>query len=199
MKDIRKVLLGLVIGIIVGAGGLLYFATHYDRNPSGKVSQIETSTIEYGLQDIGELATETYNFTKVSVYDSAKQFNGINIPFTKSKVIFSYDGTIKAGIEFSEITLEVDHENKKVTVSLPKAKILSSELDHDSFKLYDEKNSIFNPISVRDVNDTQNTLLTDARDEAVAAGLLERADRNARIIVENFIAGYLEDYEIAFK
>jgi hypothetical protein len=86
-----------------------------------------------------------------------------------------------------------------VTVKLPQTKILSSELDYDSFKLYDEKNSIFNPIGVEVVNESNNNLLTSAEEQAIKGGLLERAEENAKLIITNFINGYLEDYTVQFE
>ncbi|MBQ3394480.1 MAG: DUF4230 domain-containing protein [Oscillospiraceae bacterium] len=195
----KKTLIGVVIGMVLGAARLFGILTYLGSNPTGKVSTFDDTTIEYGLHDIGELATESYNFTKVETYESTKQLSGITIPFTRSKFIYSYNGVIKAGIEFGDITLSFNAEEKTVTVKLPKVKILSSELDFDSFKLYDEKNSIFNPIGVEVVNESNNTLLTNAEKEAVQGGLLDRAEENAKVIITNFINGYLEDYTVIFE
>ncbi|HIT64986.1 MAG TPA: DUF4230 domain-containing protein [Candidatus Ventrimonas merdavium] len=59
-----------------------------------------------------------------------------------------WEGTIKAGIEITDITAEVDETNKVITVYLPKAKILSHEIDDESFETLDEKAGLFNPIEV---------------------------------------------------
>lgn len=195
----KKTIVGIVIGMILGAARLFGILTYLSANPTGKINTFDNTTIEYGLHDIGELATESYNFTKVETYESSKQMSGITIPFTKSKFIYSYNGVIKAGIEFGDIVLDFNTEEKVVTVKLPKVKILSSELDYDSFKLYDEKNSIFNPISVEVVNESNNNLLTTAEKEAVRGGLFERAEENAKRIITNFIKGYLEDYTVKFE
>ena len=85
---IKNTIIAVLIGVIVGVAGMFALDAYMDRNPSGKVKHIDTTTIEYGLHDIGELATESYNFTKVATFDSTKQIKGINIPFTKSKFIY---------------------------------------------------------------------------------------------------------------
>ncbi len=195
----KKTLIGVAIGMVLGAGLLFGVLAYISGNPTGKVSAFDNTTIEYGLHDIGELATESYNFTKVETYESTKQLSGITIPFTKSKFIYSYNGVIKAGIEFGDVVLNFNTEDKVVTVKLPQTKILSSELDYDSFKLYDEKNSIFNPIGVEVVNESNNNLLTSAEEQAIKGGLLERAEENAKLIITNFINGYLEDYTVQFE
>ena len=154
-----------------------------------KEVEITADIIAEELRDIGELATEEYEYTGVETFDEAKSFKGFEIPFTQSKFIYSYDGTIKAGIDFTAIHVEKDDQKKQVIVTIPKSKILSSEIDESSFQLYDEKNSIFNPIGVGDVNDTVVNLKSNAEKKALEKGLLDRADKNAESLIRGFVKG----------
>ena len=109
---------------------------------------ISGEIIQAGLADIGELATEEYYFTEVETYDSTKTFMDFNLPFTTTRFVYSYDGVIKAGIDFTGIEVEKDDLLKTITIRLPKSKILSSEIDESSFQVYDEEQSIFNKVSI---------------------------------------------------
>ena len=71
-----------------------------------KEVEITSVTIRDGLRDIGKLCTAEYYFTHVTTFDSQKQINGFIIPLTKSSFVYSYDGTIYAGIDFTKITVE---------------------------------------------------------------------------------------------
>lgn len=161
--------------------------------------------IRDGLRDIGELATEEYSYTEVGTFDSQKSVQlfgyDVTVPFTQSKFIYTYEGTIKAGVDFTCITVEKVDDSKRVTVTLPKAEILSAELDENSFQLYDEKNNIFNPFSVRDVNETNRTLKQHAEEKAIEKGLLKRADANAKAMIRSFLMSTydLEGYMIQVK
>lgn len=165
--------------------------------------EITGETIRSGLRDIGELATEEYWFTQVQSYDSTKSATLFNItfdiPLTRSKFIYSYDGVIKAGVDFTKAEVEKDDARRLITVTLPKSHILSSEIDFDSFELYDEQTSIFNPVSVSDVNDTNRTMMRSAEKDALAKGLLERADANAETLIRNFLRGGYDVLEYAVK
>ena len=152
-----------------------------------KELEITGEMIREEIRAIGELATEEYAYTEVETYDESKSFKGIEIPFTQSKFIFSYDGTIKAGIDFTQITVEKDDKKKEVVITLPEVKILSSEIDEKSFELYDEKNSIFNPIGVNDVNDSVINLKEVAEKKALEKGLLEKAKENAKSMIKSFV------------
>lgn len=162
---------------------------------------ISADVIQDGLKDMGELATEEYYFKEVVSYSSIKQFLGLNLGVTESSYLAGYEGVIKAGIDFTQITISKDDENKVITVTLPKAKILSSEIDPDSFELYSEKEGWGNPISVTDYNNSLAELKKKAESSATERGVLERADENAQLIIKNFILTLLDDpsYTVQFN
>ncbi len=204
----------VVLCLLLVAGGIFYFTReHYNQiqtvrtvDETPAVVEIETvisgEIMQEKLQSIGELATEEYTYTEVGSYDSRKSVElfgkNIGIPLTRASFIYSYDGAIKAGIDFTGIRVEKDDELKRIVVILPKAKILSSELFADSFRLYDEKNNIFNPIGVESVTDASRQLKENAENRALENGLLERADEHARAMVRTFLesAFGLDDYLI---
>lgn len=76
---------------------------------------------------------------------------------------------VKAGIDFNKITWSV--KNKTITVKMPESKILSCELDMDSFKVYHEEESIFTKITLKDNNKSFEKLKATAKKDANANGL----------------------------
>ena len=91
-------------------------------------------------------------------------------------------------------------EGKTITVTLPEVKILSSQLDLDSFQLYHEAESIFMRISLKDNNEAIKAMVADAQEQAVANGLLEEARKNGELILQGFFANVydLSEYTIEF-
>lgn len=163
-----------------------------------KEIQISGETIRASMANIGKLCTAEYSFTHVERVDSSREINGFRIPFTTATFIYSYDGTVMAGIDFTRIRIEKDDLKKQITVVLPGAEVFSSDIDQDSFELYDERNNIFNPISVADVADSFAELKNNEEKKAVDEGLLDRARSNAEELVKNFMLGSydIEGYEI---
>lgn len=213
MKKLKIALAVLLAFVIVGVGAFLLGRSAQrgavlseEESGSGVVTEheeISGETIRSGMTDIGELATEEYWFTQVQTYDSSKSAQifdlSFDLPLTRNKFVYSYDGVIKAGVDFAAASVEVDNALRRVTVTLPKARILSSEIDYDSFELYDEQKSIFNPLSVRDVNKSDGELLRSAEKDAIAKGVLTRADENAETLVVNFLRGAFEVRSYAIK
>lgn len=159
----------------------------------------ESKTTKIGFKDIGEMATQSAYCTEVNVTEDAKELYGMRIPFTQSKYIYSYDIVIKAGYDFNEI--EWKEKNKTIEVKLPEAKVLSNELDMDSFKVYHEKESIFSKITLEENNDAVKKMKLNAQENAIANGLLENARSNAETMLTGFFADEydLDEYKIVFK
>ena len=127
--------------------------------------------------------------------------DSIKIPFTESKYVFSCDVVIKAGYDFADIDYDVERKEKVVTVHMPEAKILSSELKLDSFKVYHQQESIFNNIKVEENVEELKKLKKQTEEDAKANGLLENARTNAETLIKSFLAqSYNQDeYKYVFK
>ena len=159
----------------------------------------ESKTTKIGFEDIGEMATQSAYCTEVNVTEDAIELYGMRIPFTQSKYKYSYDIVIKAGYDFNEI--EWKEKNKTIEVKLPEAKVLSNELDMDSFKVYHEEESIFSKITLEENNDAVKKMKLNAQENAIANGLLENARSNAETMLTGFFADEydLDEYKIVFK
>lgn len=172
----------LVIALAVTVAVLAYKVTH----------KTESKAISLGFQDIGELATQSAYCTEVSKNDNDKKWFGHSLPFTKTKVIYSYDFIIKAGYDFNAITWDVNGTN--ITVKLPQVKIISNEPQPDSFKVYLEDESVFTPFTVTDNNNAIKKLQTDVQEKAISNGLYENARKNAEALITAFFA---RDYDMS--
>ena len=171
---------------------LAFFSLQNTRN--------ESRTTTLGLKDIGELATQAGYFTTVQTIDKSRSVLGVEVPGTKSRYVYSYDGTIKAGINFEDIQLDVNEEDKVITVTFPEFKILSTEIDDDSFVLYNDGANLFTSLKLEDVDKSNTELKNNARETAVKNGILDNARSNAEILIKGFLAGMydLTKYSVVF-
>ena len=155
--------------------------------------------LEERISDIGELATQEYWYKDCKTYKNAKKIKSLKIPFTTSGVIMTIEGTIKAGINFEEVDVTKDDDTKTITITIPKSKILSSELDYDTAKVLDEKESVFNKISTDKNNELLKEIKEKAEKRAIKKGLLENADKNAKIMIEDLVNSFVDDKEYTIK
>lgn len=185
----KKVVAVILLLALLGAVGTIGVKTFFYSEPK---------TTKLGFEDIGELATQAVYSTQVNVTEASLELFGVTIPFTQSKYIYSYDVVIKAGFDFGEIEWEVN--DTTILVRLPQAKILSSQLEPESFKIYHESESVFRPITLDENNAALIELKQNAERDAIANGLLDNARSNAELILKGFFAGAydMETYTVKF-
>ncbi len=188
----------MVVTVVINIKGPM--GTAFSLIKDGK--QPATSiTIEHGLRDLSSLNTAEYYYTHLCDFGDvipAPIFR-FDMPFTDNRALYTCNGFVKAGLDFSKI--EVKKFGKHITVTLPLPEITSSEIDHDSFKICYERNSIFNPIKVEQVNNSFADIKKDEETKAIETGLYTRAVDNAKLIIESFIRSSFDykEWEIEFK
>lgn len=211
---IKNVLKLLILTIILClAGSWWYFEIFSKNNPistkddEGIIQDdiaLLNETISSGLKDMGELVTAEYYFSSSETVQGVKVLDltslGIdfktNIPLTGNSFTYSYDGEIMAGIDFKEIEINIDKDNKTINIKLPQAKIISSSVDPDSYKFYEIKNNILNPINPEDYAVSFADLIHSEEEKAIEKGLLDKAIKNGQTIIRNFVKAYTEGYKI---
>ena len=140
------------------------------------------------MEDIGELSTQAAYFTNVQVISNSRELFGVTVPFTQSKYIYSYDGVIKAGIDFAKLAYTIDSNAKAITVHLPEAHITSVS------------KNIFTPLKLNDIQSSRKQMEVEAIEQATANGLLVEASENAKILIKAFLLSNpdLSDHEIVW-
>ena len=177
-RPFSVILFAVLLVVILGALGYL----------GATGTRFFSKTTRLGLKDIGELATQAGYFTSVQTINKSRNIFGIEIPGTQSNYIYSFDGTIKAGIDFQDIQLEVDDIHHVIKVTFPEFKILSTEIKDDSFILYNDGANPFTSLKVEDVQKGNAALKENARQTAIDNGILNNARTNAEVLVKGFLA-----------
>ena len=152
----------------------------------------------FDMKDIGELATQAGYFTVVNSMDDSVKLWGWSVPLTASKYIFSYDGVVKAGLDFTQLEYSVDERKKEIKVSLPEIRILSVEILEDSLEIYDEVHNIFTPLELADIHESRLSMIDEIRAKALDNGLLDQATENAKALVKGFLSGSYDQNEYQF-
>ncbi len=168
------------------------------KEPEVKVT-VETDIIEDGLNDMGFLVTQEYYFTQVEKY--TKEVKLFNILPSESEILYSYDGTVYAGVDFEGIEIEKDEETRTLNVTIPPAEIQTVDIDNSTFQVYSEKDHLWNKMQLTDYNDSLAKYKEAARKKALENGILDKADEQARKLVMNFIRSIPDaaDYKVAIE
>ncbi len=135
------------------------------------------------LKDLAELATVEYSVTKIVSYKDVAWYGD-------RKILFETAATVKAGIDLNELTdgdIRLE-DGKAVTVTLPRPKILLFNMKPEHMReIFNESGVLRSDFS----NEEKDGLLSqgekDIRNKVARMDILERAARNARILVESWL------------
>ena len=187
----------LILLVIVIAGGSYFLF----RTDNGK-PKITNETIGIQIKEIKEMSTIQYKYKELASREDWNTLFNIKLPFTKSSFILTYTGVLKLGIDFAETKIEVDEGSKTIKVTLPESKVLSNEIDMKSIKVYDETNSIFNPVKIEDYAQFTQSGKENAEADARENGIFEQSKEVAKKIITellNTTKEIKEKYKIVFE
>lgn len=148
------------------------------------------------------MSTIQYKYKQLASREDWNTLFNIKLPFTKSSFILTYTGVLKLGIDFAETKIEVDEGSKTIKVTLPESKVLSNEIDMKSIKVYDETNSIFNPVKIDDYAQFTQSGKENAEADARESGIFEQSKEVAKKIITellNTTKEIKEKYKIVFE
>ena len=202
-NKLQKVLdIKFIIAVIIII--LLCAVLVYTRKEAKSNYVSDEKITEIGFENIGELAPQSVTTTTVRVETKDLKLFNVSIPLTQSKYIYTYNTTIKAGINFSDVKWQLgdtDDTSHNIYVDIPEVKTLSADIDLDSFKVLHEENNIFSPITLTEHNDSLIQLRENALSDAINSGFYDRALDNAKTILTSFISQVYpsNEYSIIFS
>lgn len=106
---------------------------------SGNDQTVVTKSTLMEVLEISELSTITYTYNGI-VQDS--EILGITENGNEYGEItryISYEGTVKAGIDFSKIDIQIEEETKEIKVKLPETEIFDTIVDEGSLEYIHKK------------------------------------------------------------
>lgn len=153
------------------------------------------------LAPASDLISTKYYYTDADTFEDFKDINGWKLPFTTNKTVFVYDGVISAGVRLSEVTFDVDNENRVITVYMPDVEVLSHEIDMGSFQYYDVSKSVFNSTEMEEVTELFDELKQKEEEKFTGREVyMEQAKINAQTVISSFLRASEEtkDFMVVF-
>jgi len=180
---LRIVTIVLIALIVLGSG---YFG--FRRFTTVK-SESKLALVDRQLSYCQELVTAKYRYSDII---TLKKSAG----FSKSYSIIKYTGLVRAGLaDITDVSYSVSLDGKSITLTVPEAEVLGNEIVSQS--VFDEKQSVFVPISTQEIFDEIDRAKDQAVEDMIAEGILEDARTYAvRIITQFMLALGFEEVRI---
>ncbi|WP_236908518.1 DUF4230 domain-containing protein [Clostridium sp. Cult3] len=187
----------ITILLIIIAVVLSFFL--YIKFSTKKQVTLLSNTIEEKVAKILEMSTVKYNYTNVVTYKDNKKVSGLNVPFTNKSFIIKYSGYIKAGADLNGVETQVVNP-KTIKITLDKPKVFDNVIMEEDVYIYDEKDSVFNKLSFKDLYDVLIEEKKSMEEEVIEKGLLNDAQKNTEeLLVSIFESMGFDDIEIIFR
>lgn len=177
----------IFIGAIIGIGTWSHFtATKANEEKGSFVEQVK---------QLSSLATaEAYVKAVIEKEDNeifGKEIK-MNIPGTKRHILLIVPGTVIAGIDLEKISedaIEVQEEEKRVTITLPKGELIHApSLHFDDVQTFSVEGVFRSEVDWEEGYELAEEAKQLIEKEAIAQGLLEKAEENAEKVLKEFFS-----------
>ena len=181
MRRLRQIFLTGVV-LIIFAGGIWLGFTLTRWMKLGPGLHLEnTATVIQQVQTLSDLVTVKYVLEKVVILEDVKWYG-------ENRVLLLAHGIVKAGIDLKRIKADdVSISGKKISVRLPTPQITDAYLDDPRSQVIDHSTGLLRAFD-KDLEQTaRQNAVDDLRRAARSDGILDEADKRARLELELFL------------
>jgi Protein of unknown function (DUF4230) len=144
-------------------------------------------TVVDRVRDLAELTT--VEMTESTTIEKGNDFGWLN--WARGDRVFMFAvAEIGAGVDLRQLygdSFEVDTETGHVRVTLPAADITYVALDNEQTQVIDRDTGLFTKGDAQLESDARQVAEQVLRHSAVEHGILERAEANAKVVIEGFL------------
>jgi hypothetical protein len=182
------------IGVVFFAGALAVGAFLSGNALSGvsilgggdKYSEVGQSVVDK-VRDIAALTT--VEVVESTTIEKGNDFGWLN--WARGDRVFMFVvAKIGAGIDFESFyteSFDVDRESGTVTVRMPPAHITYVAMDNTQTQVIDRNTGVFTKGDPKLESDARQVAEKVLRNAAIEAGILDRAEKNARTLIEGLL------------
>ena len=173
-----------ILGIVVVALVVVLVIGYLTKDGSGKI--VDSDFVSSKIEECSDLTTAELIWRGLYQYEKGD----ITI-INKSGFNMLYTATVRAGIDISEV--QVDVTDSTISIVLPEPTIQSVSVDSDSLEFYDKQFSIFNSNDPESTAEALALAEDDVRANAKKTGLLDSAEEQAIASMESLFSIFAEE------
>lgn len=183
VSKIKIVLIVTAVLAVLIATITVFISTKSSSNNEPKVHTVSESSLRE-VFEISELQTVDYIYNAI-----AKKLGKDD----EVEYHVAYEGTVKVGIDFEKIDINIYEEDKKIVIVLPEAEIFSTEVNPGTMEYIFTKKKY----ETEEISQEAYKLCLDDLKNSVEGNeaLIDSAVANSKSIVEAFIKPWVESFD----
>jgi hypothetical protein len=181
MQRLKGIFLAAFVLIIFAGGVWLGFTVPRWMKLGSGLHMENTATVVEQVQTLSDLVTVKYVLEKVVILEDVKWYG-------ENRVLLLAHGVVKAGIDLKRITADdVTISGKTIRLRLPPPQIMDAYLDDKNSQVIDHATGLLRAFD-KDLEQTARAnAVDDIRRAARTDGILDEADKRARLELELFL------------
>jgi hypothetical protein len=181
MQRLKGIFLAAFVLIIFAVGIWLGFTVPRWMKLGSGLHMENTATVVERVQTLSDLVTVKYVLEKVVILEDVKWYG-------ENRVLLLAHGIVKAGIDLKRITPDdVTISGKIISLRLPPPQIMDAYLDDKNSLVIDHATGLLRAFD-KDLEQTARAnAVDDIRRAARTDGILDEADKRARLELELFL------------
>jgi hypothetical protein len=170
----------VVLVIFVGGIWLGFTVRHWLKSGSG-LREENTATVVEQVQTLSDLVTVKYVLEKVVILEDVKWYG-------ENRVLLLAHGIVNAGIDLKRVTPDdVTITGKTINLRLPPPQIMDAYLDDKNSQVIDHATGLLRAFDKDLQQIARANAVDDIRRAARTDGILDEADKRARLELELFL------------
>lgn len=193
-----KILLALILGLIIGVTGLVWFVRHARQGfwnevaakVTGRSLTLDSSlpTVVAKIQQLQRLETVVYTMDKVE--EGSRENAYLPNFLAGDKLLLVVHGQTVAGIDLGQFKpSDVHIDGRAVKVHLPQPEIFSTTLDNSKTRVYSRDTGLLVGADPNLETEVRAKAQQDLQQAALDDGILDNARKNAAATVTTMLLG----------
>lgn len=149
------VIFAVISAVSLFIAGFSVYGLLFRRQPTAVVSPatpaphvaLTVETLYELLEPCTDLVSATDRYTNRATLSDHCELFGCTVPFTTEEVEFPYIGTLRAGIDLSQVTFDINDAGRVIYVTMPAPTVIAHSVDTSSFIFQTKRNGLFTEIS----------------------------------------------------
>ena len=196
----KRLRLGLVPGLIIGAVIALLFALLAGRTQSGPLAALwsaltgrstriaSQAAVVERIQRLQRMETVVFNMDKIVTGEKGSVF----LPdfLAGDRMLMIVHGQVVAGIDFEQLRpSDIQVTGQEIHVKLPNAKVLLTRVDNLRTRVYSRSTGLLVPVDPNLETQVRQQAEGELLEEAGRGGILTTARQNARATITSLLLG----------
>jgi hypothetical protein len=176
----KKILISFLIGIILAAGFFAWLSWFRGAKKPSTYVNLDRAAVIKEMRELQRLETASFTIEKI-IDAGSNQGNKLKEILFGDKLLLVAQGEVIAGFDLSQMNEnDINVEEGKFSITLPKPQILFTKLNNNQTRVYDRKTGILSKGEKDLESEAREQAELSIRAAACEANILTQASDNAR-------------------